>query len=121
MKKTISAVLVCFLLACTLLTLASCGNSLSGKYTAEIDLLVGKSSVTYEFGAFGKVTVTTNSLGKETVQEGKYELNDAGDEITIIFENMEGEEESNSYKFAQGEENGVKYVKIGIIKYEKTK
>ena len=121
MKKAISAVLVCVLLACTLLTLASCGKSLSGKYTAEIDLIVGKSSVTYEFGAFGKVTVTTNSLGKETVQEGKYELNDAGDEITITFENKDGEEESNSYKFVQGEENGVKYVKIGLVKYEMTK
>lgn len=121
MKKTISAVLVCVLLACTLLTLASCGKSLSGKYTAEVDLLVGKASVTYEFGAFGKVTITTNSLGKETVQEGKYELNDAADEITIILEDKDGKEESNSYKFAQGEENGVKYVKIGLIKYEKTK
>ena len=119
MKKTLSAVLVCVLLACTLLTLVSCDNMLIGKYTAEVDLLIGKSSVTYEFGAFGKVTVITNYLGKETTQEGKYEINDAGDEITFTFENEEGVAESKSHSFAQGVENGVKYVKIGIIKYEK--
>ena len=119
MKKTVSAILVCVLLACTLLTLASCGKSLSGKYTAEVDLFIGKSSVTYEFSAFGKVSVTTNSLGKETVEEGKYELNDAGDKITFTFENEDGVAESDTYDFAQGEENGVKYVKIGIVKYTK--
>lgn len=119
MKKTVSAILVCVLLACTLLTLASCGKLLSGKYTAEVDLFIGKSSVTYEFSAFGKVSVTTNSLGKETVEEGKYELNDAGDKITFTFENEDGVAESDTYDFAQGEENGVKYVKIGIIKYTK--
>lgn len=119
MKKTVSMVLVCVLLVCTLLTLASCGKSLSGAYTAEVDLLIGKSSVTYEFDLFGKVTCTTNTLGKESVEEGKYELNDAGDKITLTFENEDGVEESESYDFVQGEENGVKYVKIGLVKYTK--
>ena len=119
MKKTVSIVLVCVLLACTLLTLASCSKMLIGAYTAEVDLLIGKSSVTYEFDAFGKVTYTINSFGKETVTEGKYELNDAGDKITLTFENEEGVEESESYDFVQGEENGVKYVKIGFVKYTK--
>ena len=119
MKKTVSAILVCVLLACTLLTLASCGKSLSGAYKAEVDLLVGKSSVTYEFGLFGKVTRTTNSLGNESVEEGKYELNDAGDEITLTFKNEDGVEESEEYDFVTGEEGGVKYIKIGIVKYNK--
>ncbi len=119
MKKTLSAVLACVLLACTLLTLVSCGNSLSGKYTAEVDLIIGKSSVTYEFSPFGKVTVTTNTLGKETVEEGKYEINDAGNKITLTFEKEDGTKDSTPYDFAKGEENGVKYVKIGIVKYTK--
>ncbi|MBQ8414057.1 MAG: hypothetical protein IJX58_02275 [Clostridia bacterium] len=119
MKKTVSTILVCVLLACTLLTLASCGNMLSGAYKAEVDLLIGKSSVTYEFGLFGKVTCTTNSLGKETVEEGKYELNDAGDKITLTFENEDGVAESETFDFVNGEENGVKYVKIGLVKYTK--
>lgn len=119
MKKTVSAVLATVLLVCTLLTLVSCSGMLTGKYKAEVDLLIGTSSVTYEFSPLGKVTVTTNSLGKETVQEGKYELNDAADKITFTFENEDGVKESNTYDFAQGEENGVKYVKIAMIKYEK--
>ncbi|MBO7195721.1 MAG: hypothetical protein J6V80_00115 [Clostridia bacterium] len=119
MKKIISTVLVCALLVCTLLTLAACGKSLSGSYKAELDLLIGKSSVTYEFSPFGKVTVTTNSLGKETVEEGKYELDDDGDEITFTFVNDKGEEVESEYDFATGEENGVKYIKIGLVKYQK--
>ncbi len=117
MKKIVSLTLVCVLLVCTMLTLASC-SMVIGKYKAEVDLLIGKSSVTYEFSPFGTVTVTTNTLGKETVEEGKYELNDAGDKITFTFENEDGVAESDTYDFAQGEENGVKYVKIGLIKYE---
>lgn len=119
MKKTVSMILVCALLVCSMLTLVSCGKMLSGKYTAEVDLLIGKSSVTYEFSPLGSVTVTTNTLGKETVEEGKYELNDAGDKITFTFENEDGVKESETLDFAQGEENGVKYVKIGIAKYTK--
>ena len=117
MKKIVSLTLVCVLLVCTMLTLASC-SMVTGKYTAEVDLLIGKSSVTYEFSPFGTVTVTTNSLGKETVEDGKYELSDAGDKITFTFENEDGEVQTNTYDFVQGEENGVKYVKIGLIKYE---
>ena len=80
MKKTLSAILACVLLIGCLFTLASCGKSLSGTY--EIDL--GVSEITYEFGAFGKVTRTVDPLvGDETVEEGKYKFNDAGDEITI--------------------------------------
>ena len=117
MKKIVSLTLVCVLLVCTMLTLASC-NLLMGKYTAELDLGFGKSSVTYEFSPLGSVTLTTNTFGKETVEEGKYEFNDAGDKITFTFENEEGVAESDTYDFAQGEENGVKYVKIGLVKYE---
>lgn len=119
MKKTISAILVCALLVCSILTLVSCGKSISGKYSAEVDLIIGTSSVTYEFAPFGGVTVITNSLGKESVEEGKYELNDAGDKITLTFENEDGTKESETYDFVQGEENGVKYIKLGIVKYEK--
>lgn len=68
MKKTLSAVLVCVLLACTLLTLVSCGKSLVGTYTA--DILAAK--VTYEFAAGGKVTKTTDPfIGNNVVEEGK--------------------------------------------------
>ena len=105
MKKTVSMVLVCVLLACTLLTLASCGKSLSGKYEADLSIL---GTYTYEFGAFGKVTKTVDPIaGNNTVSEGKYEINEAGDKITLTFENADGGEESTTYSFVEGEENGV--------------
>ena len=49
--------------------------------------------------------------------EGKYELNDACDEITLTFESEDADVYSGTFAFAQGEENGVKYIKIGIVKY----
>lgn len=111
MKKIVSAILVCVLLVCTLLTLASCGKSLSGKYTG--DILVAK--VTYEFAAGGKVTKTTDPLvGNNVVEEGKYEFNKDGNEITFTFG-----EESSTHSFVEGEEGDVKYIKIDSFKFTK--
>ena len=94
MKKIISAILVCVLLVCSLLTLASCGKALSGKYTADLSIL---GTYTYEFGAFGKVTRTVDPMvGNNIVTEGKYEINDAGDKITFTFQNEDGSEESKT-------------------------
>ena len=119
MKKILSAVLVCAILVCSLLTLSSCGKMLYGAYKAEVDLIIGTSSVTYDFDLFGKVTYTVNTFGKETVTEGKYELNDEGNKITFTFENEDGTPDVDTYDFVTGEEGGVEYVKIGLIKYEK--
>lgn len=110
MKKIISAILVCVVMVGSIFALVSCGKSLSGEYE---DVLTG--NVTYEFGAFGKVTKTVdNIIGDDTVTEGKYEINDAGDKITFTFN-----DESETLDFAYGEENGVEYIKLGIFKYEK--
>ena len=116
MKKIVSAVLVCMLLVSSIFVLASCGKSLSGKY--ELDLAI--SETTYEFGAFGKVTKTVDPvMGDDVVTEGKYKFNDAGDKITLTFENEDGVEESTTYDFSSGEEDGVKYIKLDGLKYEK--
>ena len=110
MKKTVSAILVCVLLLGSLFTLVSCGKTLTGTYRDELT-----KNVTYEFGMFGKVTKTVDNLiGDDTVTEGKYEINDAGDKITLTFN-----DEANTYIFEQGEVNGVQYIKIGLFKYEK--
>ena len=102
MKKTLSAVLVCVLLACTLLTLVSCGKSLVGTYTA--DLVAAK--VTYEFAAGGKVTKTTDPIiGNNVVEEGKYQFTFG--------------EESSTHSFVEGEEGDVKYIKIDGVKLTK--
>ena len=110
MKRIVSLVLVCALLVCLIFSLASCDKMLSGEYK---DVLTGNT--TYEFGIFGSVTKTVdNIIGDDTVLEGQYKINDAGDKITLTFN-----DEANTYDFAIGEENGVKYIKIGIMKYEK--
>ena len=110
MKKIVSTILVCVLLVGSLFTLASCGNTISGEYK---DAITG--NVSYEFGMFGKVTKTVdNIVGDDTVTEGKYEINDVGDRITLTFG-----DDTTDYAFAIGEENGVKYIKIGLFKYEK--
>ena len=111
MKRIVSTILLCLLLAGSVLSLASCDKILVGKY--EADLAVAE--VTYEFGLFGKVTCTTDPfIGDDEVKEGKYKISDDGKEITITFDG----EDPATYDFATGEENGVKYVKIGLIKYE---
>ena len=121
MKKIVSVMLVCVLLVGTLLSLTSCGKTLTGTYKSELNMGIAATSTTYEFGIFGKVTCTINSFGSESVLEGEYEFNDAGDKITLTFENDEGVKESNTYDFSSGEEDGVKYIKIGIVKYTKVK
>ena len=74
-------------------TLASCGK-VSGTYTGELDLGLGKGTASLKFGAFGKleVTVTADSVfteAKTVTHEGKYEITEKDDdkmEITITFE-----------------------------------
>jgi hypothetical protein len=123
MKKTtrlLSALLIVCMLA---FSLSSCGKILMGKYFADVDLIVLSGKVTYEFGIFGTVTRTTVSeaiLGDPeiVVTEGKYEISEnpeKPEQLIIVFE-FEGEERQTS-SFAQGEENGVKYIKIDGIQY----
>ena len=125
MKKLLSTVLVCILLLGCVFTLAGCVVSvgpmtmISGTY--EADAIVG--GLTYEFGAFGKVTVTAELLGVATSFEGKYKVDKKTDphEITFTFEDEDAKEYSGTVSFSSGEENGVKFIKIGGIKYKEVK
>ena len=113
MKKTISMVLVCVLLACTMLTLVSCGKSLSGTYTGA----TLNGDVTYIFEVGGKVTKTTNPyIGKGLTVEGEYKFNDDGNKITLTFN-----EESETHDFVEGKEGDVEYIKIDSWKLNKAK
>ena len=109
MKRIISAVLVSVMLVCALLTLVSCGKSITGSYGAET--ILGDVTYTFEFG--GKVTKTVDPLiGKSETLEGTYEFNKDGNEVTLTFG-----EDSYTYSFVDGEEGGVKYIKLDGIKY----
>lgn len=115
MKKTISAVLVCVMLVCTVFSLASCGKTISGKYKAELNLGFAATSTTYEFDFFGKVVRTSNSFGSETTVEGKYEFIEEDTKVTLTFP----DEDPATYDFSSGEEDGVEYIKLDGIKYTK--
>jgi hypothetical protein len=116
MKKIISTILVCVLLLGCMMSMASCGKMLSGKY--EADLLAAKC--TYEFAIGGKVTLTVDPiLGSTATFEGKYDVNDETKEITFVFESEDAKEYNGTQDFSQGEEDGVKYIKIGLVKYTK--
>ena len=118
MKRIISTILVCALLLGCVLTLASCGKTLSGKY--ELDAVVG--SKTYEF-SMSKVVITYELLGKETSVEGKYKIaeNDKGDlEITFTFEDEDAAKDyAGTFSFVEGKEGDTEYIKIGGLKYKK--
>lgn len=123
MKKALSTILVCVLLVGCVFSLASCVFSagpitmISGTY--ELDAVVG--GVSYEFGAFGKVTVTAKVLGVSTSFEGEYKVDNKADEITFTFEDSDASEYSGTVDFSSGEEDGVKYIRLGGIKYNEVK
>lgn len=124
MKKILSTILVCVLLLGCVMSLSSCGKMLTGKYEVEADAVLAGGKVVYDFTPFGYTkTTTTEVLGfaKDTVEEGKYKIseNDEG-KLTITFTyEVDGEEKTETFAFSQGEEDGVKYVKLGLVKLTK--
>ena len=126
MKKIISTILICTLLLGCMLSLTSCSTLLIGKYETGGDIGVAGGKVTYEFTAFKYTkTTTTELLGfeKSTTEEGTFKITeDENGEFTITFTyEVDGEEKTETASFSQGEEDGVKYVKIGLVKYNKVK
>ena len=122
MKKTIRVMALVLALTAVLFVFASCGKTLSGTYSAEIDIAVLKYTATYEFKG-SKVTATkvTNPLigdSKTTTLEGTYEIieNDDGSmDIKLSFETSDNEIKSGTFDFEEGED----YIKIGLVKYTK--
>lgn len=118
MKKIVSTILVCVLLVGSLFALASCGT-LSGKYQNNLTTLEfsGKTVV-----ITAQLDVLGNSILKTYEAEYTIEENEDG-EKTITFVYAPDAEQYpllvGTKSFAQGEEEGKKYVKIGILKYTK--
>ena len=126
MKKTIRILAVLMIVAMLSVSLVSC-KVITGKYSATLDLALAKSTTTYEFGLFGKVTrtVTSGSIisdEESVVTNGKYEIlenPEKPEELIIAFE-FEGEERTTA-SFVEGVEGGVKYIKIGGVQYNEVK
>ena len=123
MKKTIRLLAVFIIIAMLSISLVSCSKSLTGKYRSNI----GGIETTYEFGLFGKVTKTVFipgvlSDGQTFVTEGTYEIledTENPNELIIALE-FEGEGRETQ-SFSEGELNGEKFIRIGIIEYKKVK
>ena len=116
MKKIISVLLVCVLLAVSVFALASCGKTLSGEYTLGLK--------TYSFDG-SKVKITYELFGVSTTINGRYEITeDENGKQSITFSFGKNEENTDGYagtfSFSEGTENGKDYIKIAGIKYTKS-
>lgn len=121
MKKLIRSLSLVLVLVTVCLSLASC-KTISGSYTAKVEILGQSAEETYTFGIFGKVTrtqkVTVLGNVETTETEGKYKIEKTSDdkmEITLSFENDKGEAVEETFTFEQGED----YIKIGLVEYKK--
>ena len=119
MKRIISTLLVCVLLLGCVLTLASCGKKLSGTYASKVEAAGQSAELSFTFKGKNVVIETKFTvLGQvETKsQEATYSID--GDEITFTYEE-DGEEKVETMTFEQGEKDGVKYIKIAGVQYDK--
>ncbi len=122
MKKTVRILAVVMAVLMVTLVLASCGKTLKGAYSAEVDVVVLKYTATYEFsGKNVTVTKVVNPLigdTKTSTIEGTYEIieNDDGTmDIKFEFKTDDDHIKSGTFDFEEGED----YIKIGIVKYTK--
>lgn len=113
MKKLITTLTAGLLCVCMMFALTGC-KTISGTYSDAAGV------TTYEFKG-SKVEITVALLGTTTF-EGKYEIGEdenGNANITFTFEDAEAEEYSGTFSFSKGEEDGKKYIKIGILTYYK--
>ena len=108
MKRSIKVLALVMTAVILCLTLASCGNSLSGTYTMEV---LG-TGTELEFKG-KKVIMTAKVAGAEVGDpvEGKYSIKD--DKITFEFESddKDAKEYSGTFDFEKGDD----YIKIGTL------
>ncbi len=111
MKKMLCGVLVVVML----LSLAACGNKLSGTYSVKNAL----GEVSYTFDG-DKVVVKTFALGVKVLEvEGTYKID--GDEITLTYGSDDAKGDGNVLSGTQKFVKGDGYIEIGALKLEKQK
>ena len=118
MKRVISALLVCVLLVASVFAMASCGKMLSGKYALKV---AGIETVSFEFSG-NKVSLVLLSQEDKAI-EGTYKIGENEEGNTVITLDFNDNKEASKYEgdlpFSEGEEDGVKYIKIAGVKYTK--
>ena len=122
MKKSIRILAVVMALLMVTFVFASCGKTIKGTYSAEVDIAILKYTATYEFsGKNVTVTKVVNPLlgeSKTYTIEGTYEIIENDDDTMDIKFEFKTEDEhikSGTFDFEQGED----YIKIGIVTYNK--
>ena len=130
MKKVLSALIVCVLVLGSLLSLVSCGQTISGTYEGEVDLYIAKYTVTYSFKGNSveiksQLSSAIGSLNPAVVN-ATYEIKeDENGNKTITFDYGDADTEDGMEKegvalsFSEGTEDGVKFIKIAGVKYNK--
>ncbi len=118
MKRIISALLVCVLLVASVFAMASCGKILSGKYSLEV---LGVETVAFEFSG-NKVSLILLSQEDKAI-EGTYKISENDKGETVITLDFDGDKDASKYEgdlpFSDGDDDGVKYIKIAGVKYTK--
>lgn len=125
MKKSLKIFSLVMALVLVCFVFASCAKTLSGTYSVEAggSLVGGKISMTFS-GKNVTVTTTAGIAGLTSTNEvkGTYEIAEAADgtqTITIAYEgSADGDagKLSGTQSFSEGkDENGNKYIKVGIF------
>ena len=122
MKKSVRILAVVMVLVMGVLMLASCAKTISGTYSAEVDIIALKYTANYEFsGKNVTVTKIVNPLigdSKTYTIKGTYEIIENDDDtmdIKFEFETEDDQIKSGTFDFEEGED----YIKIGGVKYTK--
>ena len=123
MKKSVRILAVVMVLLMVTLVFASCGKTLSGTYETEVNVLLKKYTVTYEFKG-SKLTVTQREVGaisgkvETNTYEGTYEIVEHDNGTMDIVIDIDGGNElikDGTYVFAETED----YITIGSTKFFK--
>lgn len=104
MKKTVRILAVVMIVTTLALTLVACSKMLRGKYVADISGM----DVYYDFNG-KEVTRYIGAGGYGKTEEGTYEIVKEDGEYVI---KLTFGDRTETYSFAQGRENGEKYIKI---------
>ena len=114
MKRSIRILAVALVAVMLCMTLASCGNKLSGEYVGDMGIF-GK--VTYTFKG-NKVEISYKSLlGTVTSIDGTYSIDD--DEITISLDDGADEDDVEAFSGTFAFEKTDDGIKIGMFEYKK--
>ena len=114
MKKTIRILSAVMVIAMLALALVSCSKVIFGKYSNELTF------TTYEF-QFNKVIKTTEIAGFAKTVEGTYKISESSETEGDLVITFTFDDETETHSFSKGEENGVKYIKIGLFQYNEVK